>query len=77
MPEPVERHEPDGIDYGWVMQVTFVLTIAIGAPIVAIASTQATLPTWGDRAQFSIGIGAVVWFVVALGVFMYEWQRTT
>lgn len=71
VPEPVERYEPDGIDYGWIMQVTFILTILIGAPIVAIASTQATLPTWGERVQFAVGIGAVVWFVTAVAVFGY------
>ena len=69
VPEPVERYDPPGIDYAWIMQVTFVVTIIIGAPIVAIASTQYSLPTWSDRAQFAIGLGAIVWFVVAVTVY--------
>lgn len=71
MPEPVERYEPEGIDYGWVMQVTFILTILIGAPTVALASTQASLPTWGVRVQFAVGIGAIIWFLTAVTVFGY------
>lgn len=69
MPEPVERYDPDGIDYAWIMQVTFVTTIIVGAPVVALVSTQATLPTWTDRVQFAIGVGAVVWFVVGIVVY--------
>lgn len=77
MPEPVERFDPPGIDYAWIMQVTFVTTILIGAPVVALASTRVALPTWGERAQFAIGIGAVVWFVVALVVFAVARRRAS
>jgi len=31
----VETTDPDGVDFGWVMQMTFVITILVGAPIVA------------------------------------------
>lgn len=71
MPEPVERYDPEGIDYAWIMQTTFVLTIAFGAPAVALASWFASLPTWGARARFAIGIGAVIWFCLAIGVYGY------
>lgn len=71
MAEHVERTDPDGIDYGWVMQTTFVVTIIVGAPIVAIVSVAADLPTWTDRAQFALGIGAPVWFCTAVGVYLY------
>ena len=73
MPEPVETHDPEGVDYGWVMQTTFVLTIVVGAPVVALVAwvSGITLPTWGARAEFAIRIGALVWFVVALAVFFY------
>ncbi|MFC4541536.1 DUF5822 domain-containing protein [Halosolutus amylolyticus] len=71
MPEPVETTNPDGVDYGWVMQVTFVTTIIVGAPIVTLLSTTADLPTWGARAEFAVRVGAVVWLVVALSVFAY------
>lgn len=71
MPEPVEVTDPEGVDYGWVMQVTFVSTIVAGSPIVALLSTQATLPTWNARVEFAIRVGAVVWVLTALVVFAY------
>lgn len=71
MPESVETTTPEGIDYGWIMQITFVLTILVGAPIVALLSTTVDLPTWGDRVEFAIRVGAPVWFATALAVFAY------
>lgn len=71
MPEPVETSDPDGIDYGWVMQTTFVLTIVVGAPLVAVLSIPVSLPTWGSRAAFAVRVGAVVWILIALSVFVY------
>jgi uncharacterized membrane protein len=75
VPTRVETTDPDGVDYGWVMQVTFVVTILVGAPVVALASTAVTLPTWGARVGFVLRGGAVVWIVVALGAFLYA-KRT-
>jgi len=72
VPERVETTDPDGVDYGWVMQVTFVVTILVGAPIVAVASIGATLPTWTDRALFAVRVGAVVWILTGLAVYAYE-----
>jgi hypothetical protein len=75
VPTRVETADPEGVDYGWVMQVTFVVTILLGAPVVALASTAVTLPTWGARVAFVLRVGAVVWIVVAVGVFLYA-KRT-
>ncbi|MCW8172947.1 hypothetical protein D8S78_15580 [Natrialba swarupiae] len=58
------------------MQVTFVATIVVGAPIVAVLSTTADLPTWGARAEFAIRIGAPIWFLTAIVVFAYA-KRTS
>ena len=69
--QPVETSDPEGVDYGWVMQTTFVLTIVVGAPLVAVLSVRTALPTWGARVEFAIRVGAVVWFVVAVGVYLY------
>ncbi len=77
MPELVETHDPEGVDYGWVMQVTFVCTILVGAPIVAVASAGADLPTWGARAEFAIRIGAVVWVLTAVSTFLYARRRAS
>lgn len=75
MPTRVETADPEGVDYGWVMQVTFVVTILLGAPVVALASTAVTLPTWGARVAFVLRVGAVVWIVVAVAAFLYA-KRT-
>ncbi|WP_338729333.1 DUF5822 domain-containing protein [Haladaptatus sp. DJG-WS-42] len=71
MPARVETTEVEGIDYTWVMQVTFVLTIAIGAPVVTLLSIPYTLPTWGARASFAIRVGAIIWLLTALSVYTY------
>ena len=69
--QPVERTDPEGVDYGWVMQVTFVTTIAVGAPLVAVLSTGVELPTWEAKAGFAVRVGAVIWFLTAVAVFLY------
>jgi hypothetical protein len=71
MPEHVGSTDPDGVDFGWVMQTTFVVTIVVGAPVVALLSTQATLPDWGARAAFAIRVGAVVWILTGVSVYLY------
>ena len=70
-PEPAT----DEVDYGWVMQVTFVLTIVVGAPIVALLSTGTSLPTWDDRVDFAVRVGAVVWIVTATATYFYARRR--
>ena len=67
----VEQTDPDGIDFGWVMQVTFVVTIVVGAPVVALLSLSMPLPSWSDRAAFAIRVGAVIWFLTAVGAYLY------
>ncbi len=73
--QPVERSEVEGVDYGWVMQTTFVVTIVVGAPVVAVLSTLVTLDTWGARAGFAIRVGAPIWFITAIVVAIYA-KRT-
>ncbi|WP_137288367.1 DUF5822 domain-containing protein [Natronorubrum halophilum] len=75
MPEPVETTTPEGVDYGWVMQTTFVVTILVGAPIVALLSVSADLPSWGARAEFAVRVGAPIWFVTAVAVFAYAKRK--
>jgi len=67
----VETTDPDGVDFGWVMQMTFVITILVGAPIVAGLSILVELPTWGSRVSFAIRVGAPIWFLTAVGLFLY------
>ena len=71
----VEQTNPDGVDFGWVMQVTFVTTILVGSPVVVVLSALATLPTWASRAMFAVRVGAVVWFCTAVAVYLYARYR--
>lgn len=75
MPERVETHDPEGTDFGWVMQVTFIVTIVVGAPLVAVVSTLYELPTWGAKASFAIRVGAIVWFLTAVAAFAVARRR--
>ena len=71
MPTRVESREVSGIDYTWVMQVTFLLAILVGVPIVAFGGVFVTLPTWQARAEFAVRVGAVVWLLTASIVYVY------
>ncbi len=75
MVDLVETTDPDGVDFGWVMQVTFVVTILVGAPIVALLSLFVELPTWGQRVSFAIRVGAPIWFLTAVSTFLYAKYR--
>jgi len=75
VPEPVETTDPEGVDYGRVMQLTFVGTIVVGVPVVALASLAVSLPTWSDRAEFAIRAGAPVWLVLMLFAYAIERRR--
>ena len=73
--QPVERAEFEGVDYGWVMQTTFVVTILVGAPVVAVLSAFVTLDSWGARATFAVRVGAPIWFLTAVAVAIYaKWN---
>ena len=75
MPELQEETNPEGVDYGWVMQTTFVVTIVVGAPVVAALSLFYALPSWAARVSFAVRIGAIVWFVTAVATYWYARQR--
>ncbi|GAB3705616.1 DUF5822 domain-containing protein [Halorubrum pallidum] len=73
--QPVERADYEGVDYGWVMQTTFVVTILVGAPVVAVLSGFVALDSWGARAAFAVRVGAPIWFLTAVVVALYA-KRT-
>ncbi|QSG15329.1 DUF5822 domain-containing protein [Halapricum desulfuricans] len=77
MPARVETTDPDGVDYGWVMQVTFVTTIVVGAPVVAVTSAFVELASWGARAAFAVRVGALVWFLTATFVYVYARRQSS
>ncbi|TQQ79729.1 DUF5822 domain-containing protein [Halonotius roseus] len=53
------------------MQVTFVVTILVGAPLVALLSTTVELSTWGARANFAIRVGAPIWLTTNIAAYLY------
>lgn len=71
MSPEVRTTDPEGVDYGWVMQVTFISTIFFGTPIVTVLSVFTALPTWPDRALFAVRVGAVIWLVTLLVTYTY------
>lgn len=71
MTPDVEQTDPEGVDYGWVMQVTFIAALVVGVPVVVAASLFASLSSWPDRAIFAVRVGAPVWLVINLSVFGY------
>jgi len=71
VPPDVRETDPEGVDYGWIMQVTFVVTILVGSPLVAIASLFAAVPTWSDRATFALRVCSAIWFLTLLGTYAY------
>lgn len=60
-----------GVDYEWVMQVTFMATVLVGAPVVALLSLLADLGSFRAWAEFAIRVGAGVWFLTASAVYLY------
>jgi len=60
------------VDYAWVMQTTFVVTVAVGAPLVALASLFVTFDSIADAIPFAVRVGAGVWFLTAIGAYAYD-----
>lgn len=77
VPERVATTDPEGVDYGWVVQVTFVVSILVGFPVAALLAIGTDLPTWTARATFAVRVAAVVWLVVGLSVLAYAKVRRT
>lgn len=57
------------VDFGWVLEVTFVVTVVIGVPVVAVGSLVYRLDTWWDRVTFAIPVAALVWLTTAVAVY--------
>jgi hypothetical protein len=71
-PRTVTDDDADaGVDYAWVMQTTFVATILVGVPVVVVLSLFLELPDWGARVEFAVRVGALVWILTALSVYVY------
>lgn len=60
-----------GIDYRWVMETTFVLTVVVGAPLVGLSAVLLELPTWEARVAFAVPVAAGLWILMAALVYLY------
>lgn len=74
-PDAPRMGEAEGIDYGWVLQTTFVLTVVVGVPIVAVASLLVDLSDWSARAAFAGTLGGTIWLLTALATTVYARRR--
>lgn len=78
MPERVDDGEPtapDEVDYTRVMQLTFLTTLVAGVPVVVVLSLFVSLPTWADRAEFAVRVGALLWLLTGTGLYVRERRR--
>lgn len=65
------------VDYGWVMEVTFILTVLVGTPIVVVGSLWFDPSGWTGRIVYATTVGAAIWFATAVGVYVYARRRLT
>jgi hypothetical protein len=61
-----------GLDHEWVMQATFVLSLAVGVPVVVMIALLGGLPELAAIPGFVLRVGAVVWLVLAILLALYD-----
>lgn len=62
------------VDYEWVLEMTFIVTVVVGVPIIALASLLVDLPTWRARITYATTVAAAVWLLTAVVLFGYAWR---
>lgn len=67
--------EAAGVDHTRILQLTFAVTVILGAPALAIGSLFVELPTWSARAAYAGTFGGSLWLVTALVLYFREWRR--
>ena len=65
----------DSVEFGWVMEVTFVVTVLVGTPLVIFSSLFVELDGWTARLVYATTIAAAVWFVTAIAVYLVARRR--
>lgn len=61
----------ESVDYRWVMEMTFILTVVIGTPIIALGGLLVEFDGWTGRVVYATTIAALVWFLTAISVYLY------
>lgn len=62
----------DGVDTEHVMNLTFVLTLLFGVPTVVVLSLFVPLNGWNEIIGFVVRVGAGIWFLTAVGLYVRE-----
>ncbi|NHN40984.1 hypothetical protein G9C85_04945 [Halorubellus sp. JP-L1] len=65
----------EGVDTEHVMNLTFVLTLLFGVPTVVVLSLFVPLDGWGEIIGFVVRVGAAIWFLTAVGLYVRERLR--
>jgi len=65
----------DGVDTEHVMNLTFVLTLLVGVPTVVVLSLVVPLDGWGEILGFVVRVGAGIWFLTAVALYVRERLR--
>nr|WP_227134563.1 DUF5822 domain-containing protein [Halorubellus salinus] len=58
------------------MNLTFVLTLLLGVPTVVVLSLFVPLDGWGEILSFVVRVGAGIWFLTAVALYVRERRRT-
>lgn len=73
--ESAAEEQPDsasGVDTEHVMNLTFVLTLLFGVPVVVILSLFVPLEGWDEIVMFVVQVGAAIWFLTAVTLYVRE-----
>lgn len=65
----------EAVNYRWIMEVTFVVTVLVGVPLIAVASAFITLDDWATRVRFATTLAAIVWIGTAAGAYLVARRR--
>jgi hypothetical protein len=68
----VDSGPVEGVDTEHVMNLTFVLTLVLGVPTVVVLSLFVPLDGWNEIISFVVRIGAAIWFLTAVTLYVRE-----
>lgn len=71
----MDLDETAAVDFGWILQMTFVVTVVAGVPLLALGSVFVSLPDWPSRAAYAGAGGGSLWLVTAVGLYLLELRR--
>ena len=66
----------EGVDTEHVMNLTFVLTLLLGVPMVVVLSLFVPLDGWNEIISFVVRVGAGIWFLTAVALYVRERRRS-